>query len=115
GAALLLGMDDPRDVAAPILFACLGEERETVDVGQLELADDQIELVAFHREEPPRGLCAAGGLHVEALLDHPELEDRRLFGIGIDDERAVAVREELRLHVLAEDRGAEEVEDRSVE
>ena len=65
--------------------------------------------------ELARDVDAARGLHVEALLDHAELEDGRLLGIGVDEQHAVAAREELRLHVLAEDERLEEIEDARVE
>ena len=62
-----------------------------------------------------RLLGAARGLRLEALLDQAKLEHGRLLRIGIDEQRVVAVREELGADVLAHDHVLEEIDEVRVE
>ena len=95
------------------LLARLGEEREPVAPPEVDLAHDEVGLALGEHLE--RLLGAARRLHDEALLDHPELEHRRLLRVGVDEERCVAVGEEARLELLAEHGVAEDVDQVRIE
>ena len=58
---------------------------------------------------------AARRLHHEALLDHAQLEHRRLLRIDVDEQRLLPVGQQAGLQVLAGDRVVEEVEQVRVE
>ena len=89
------------------------EQRQPVVRAEIDLADDEVDLPLRHHLR--RLLGGARDLHLEALLDHAELEHRRLLRIGVDEERDVAVGQEARLQVLAHHDVVEEIDEVGIE
>jgi hypothetical protein len=111
----LARVHDPRgDLLTPRLGDGRRAQREAgVLRVEVDVAHHDVELSGLQLVK--RLLIRPRGPHVEASLEQAQLEDRRVFGIGVDEQHAVAVVEQLRAEVVSRDLRLDQIDDRWVE